>query len=167
MNGIWNFFILGVLTIGAFSCTPNQDKIVFINMETVFNRFELKKELSSKFDNEISMRKTTIDSIEYGIKLLKSNFKGSEEDFYVKFNDKIDGYQYLKKRYEDEAIELTKSYDEQIWKRIDQYIEEYGKENNIDLVLGKTASGNLLYGKNAIDRTEEVITFMNKHYKGE
>jgi outer membrane protein len=47
-----------------------------------------------------------------------------------------------------------------------QYINDYGKKNNYDLILGADGSGTLMYSKAKYDISEEIIIFINNKYKG-
>ncbi len=49
-------------------------------------------------------------------------------------------------------------------KQINEFIEDYGKEHGYTLILGITESGNILYGDQPHDVTEEILTALNKHY---
>ncbi len=42
--------------------------------------------------------------------------------------------------------------------------QEYGKEHGFDLILATTQSGNILYGAEAIDLTNELLVVINKRY---
>jgi outer membrane protein len=44
-------------------------------------------------------------------------------------------------------------------------VEEYGKENGYDLILGTTTSGNILYGTEKKDITEQVLNALNNAYE--
>jgi len=50
---------------------------------------------------------------------------------------------------------------------IQQYahLEQYGKDNGYDLLLGTTDGGNVLYGTPALDITQEVLDALNETYQ--
>lgn len=64
-------------------------------------------------------------------------------------------------RQEDDKITQA------VLNQINSFVEEYGKEHGYDIILGTTNSGSLLYGKETIDITEEVLAALNRNYKGE
>ena len=49
--------------------------------------------------------------------------------------------------------------------QIDAFIKIYAKENGFDLIVGTTSSGNVLYGADGIDVTEELLKALNEQYK--
>ena len=67
----------------------------------------------------------------------------------------------------DKAKEEDDKITQAVLNQVNSFVEEYGKENGYDVILGTTVSGNLLYGKKAMDITDEVLLALNKQYKGE
>lgn len=53
-----------------------------------------------------------------------------------------------------------------ILNQINSFIEEYGKKNNYDILLGTTVSGSLLYGRKGIDVTQDLLEKLNENYNG-
>ncbi len=50
--------------------------------------------------------------------------------------------------------------------QINDFVQEYGRREGYDLVLGTSNSGNVLYGVDAIDITDEVLKELNRVYTG-
>jgi outer membrane protein len=50
--------------------------------------------------------------------------------------------------------------------QINSFVEEYAEENDMDIVLGTTMAGSLLYGKKAMDITDPLLEALNDKYKG-
>ena len=67
--------------------------------------------------------------------------------------------QELKQQYMDEAIQ-------QVWGRLNDYIQLYGEENEFMLILGAQGNGNVMYAQETINITEEVLKFANSKYQG-
>ena len=47
-----------------------------------------------------------------------------------------------------------------------QYIKDYGIQNNYILIFGVSGQGNIMYANDGLDATEEVIEYVNKRYQG-
>jgi outer membrane protein len=78
------------------------------------------------------------------------------QNYYLQQKELFDGY----------SQELTMKYDEQILEQLSQYIKDYGFNNDYDYVFGATGDGNILYGAEPADITEEVIEYINASYQG-
>jgi len=56
---------------------------------------------------------------------------------------------------------------EGVLNQVNAFVEEYGKRKGYSIILGTTASGNILYGDEKMDITNEVLEELNKTYTGE
>lgn len=63
-------------------------------------------------------------------------------------------------------ISLTEDYNAQIWTQLNQYIKEFGKSKDLDLMLGANGNGSILYANEAYDLTEECILYVNNKFSG-
>jgi outer membrane protein len=53
---------------------------------------------------------------------------------------------------------------EGVLNQVNSFIEEYSKNKGYDLVIGTTTSGNLLYAREYMDITDEVLKALNENY---
>lgn len=67
----------------------------------------------------------------------------------------------LQRKAQEEDRKLT----EQVLKKVNAYLERYGKKSPYDLILGANPSGNILYGREAVDITDDVLEGLNAEYK--
>lgn len=56
---------------------------------------------------------------------------------------------------------------QQVWNRINDYMQLYGKQNNFAIVLGTQGNGNIMYGNKEYNITDAFIEYANKKYEGE
>ena len=47
-----------------------------------------------------------------------------------------------------------------------QYIVEFGKQNDYDLILGADGNGTVMYAKEMLDISKNVTVYINNKYKG-
>jgi outer membrane protein len=71
-------------------------------------------------------------------------------------------------RYQAATSQKAQEEDEKLTQgtllQINSFIGEYARRNGYDVVLGATASGNLLYTSSALDVTEDLLKELNAHY---
>lgn len=70
-------------------------------------------------------------------------------------------FQY-KKSIESKAEEEDRNMTEKVLNEINEFVELYGKSNGYDLIFGTTLSGNILYGDQVIDITDELLIKINQ-----
>ena len=49
--------------------------------------------------------------------------------------------------------------------RINAVAQNYGEEHGFDIILGSSGDGNILYGRETIDITDEVMEALNREYQ--
>ena len=75
-----------------------------------------------------------------------------------------DNLQQYSKRIEQLMQGEDAQMTEEVLGQINGFVETYGRENGYDLILGTTQTGNLLYGREALDITEELLEALNRDY---
>jgi outer membrane protein len=161
-----------LLAIGLLFCVLyvnfTKPKIGYVVIQEVFNDFELKKELQKKLENVKNYRQKIVDSLRIDLTILSKKVQTNsatpiEKDLFER--KKIEYNQKLQIFEEDNGI-LTKQYDQEIITQLNQYIKDYGKKNNFDMIQGNNSDGSLMYGKEEFNLTKEVSVFINEKYKG-
>jgi len=66
---------------------------------------------------------------------------------------------------EDNALMVQRSK-EQIATQLNQYLEDFTKEQGYDYIFGATGAGSLMGAKEAYNVTDEVLRYANERYKG-
>ena len=151
---------LGVLTFSFFTSTK---KIVYINTTDVFNAFKMTKELDKEVKVLEENRKSKMDSLTGEMKRIQAGvIKVTENEFLLARKN------YLEKQnlYTGEVTRVRQGSMEKIWKQINQYVTDFGKEKNLDIILGANGGGSLMYAKEKIDITNDIITYINEKYSG-
>ena len=152
------------------SCGREETRVAFIQNYKLYSEFELAKELDAELKQFSNVRNRELDSLNLVFENKTELFKQMDEipmTDYQAFNDLRNVIMYRKKAFENELMEKGREYDEQIWERINSYVEDYALENDYDLILGASGDGNLMFAKDTLDLTDELIAYCNHAYKGE
>lgn len=137
----------------------SEHKIVHIDNAKVFSEFSFSKDISKIGLEKITPQKRIVDSI-YNLLQTKDGKQktNSIQKEFIAQNEKLSQL----------GEEINNQTNFQIWSRINQYVTEYGKLNNYELILGATGNGNIMYAENSIDITDDFIIYANSKYeKGE
>ena len=62
--------------------------------------------------------------------------------------------------------EFKQEINRKAWERLNNYLEEFGKQQNVHLIFGIQGSGNIMYADESFDLTAEAIEFSNAKYEG-
>jgi outer membrane protein len=171
--------VLGLFAVTSVSLTiyqMNRDqKFVIVDLAQLYNEFEMKKQLEGQMTNVVDVRQKTLDSLELSLNILSRTIQGMDADankeaYEAKANEfEVRRQQYLSQQnaiaQDNEAMQSQ--YNEQIWKQLNQYVEDYGKANAIECIIGGDGSGNVMYSEDGLDLTDELVVYCNERYQGE
>ena len=155
---------IALITIGNTAaivfCYKQSKRTVVIDVIKVFNEFKLKKDLESRVAVKLNDFSAGIDSLKAVYSALEKNKAGSETLHAVAAN--IDT---LQSRAQRAYVISDKNINEQVWVRLNTLLNEYGAKNDYQLVIGANGMGTVLYNEKDIDKTEELIKFVNERYE--
>lgn len=169
---ISGFVVLLAISIFLYLSKAEKSEVAtvaFVDVNQVFEKFQLKQELQKKFEKETTTQKIYLDSLMFDLQRLKNKLdteKKTKEEDIIMFNKMQQVYVEQKRNFEEYAVESTQKYDAQIIEQMTQYIKDYGLSRNYDFIFGKNEAGNVIYGSEPKDITEEVITYINEKYQG-
>jgi outer membrane protein len=148
-----------VAVVFTFYTNTKVERVVVVDVIRVFDEFKLKKDLEKRVEAPLSALSGQIDS-------LKALFEQAQQR-----NDEkaVQGYGqdlYQLQQQAQNAYELSnKNINEQVWKRLNPLIDEFGKVNNYKVIIGANGMGSVLYNDKAIDRTDALIKYVNSKYE--
>jgi len=154
---------LGIMLFLAFYITSLSERkeYVYIDNIKLFNGFNMSKDMSLIHTRKIKGQEKKLDSL---YQLYQIDIK-TKDDNKIKLSQ-----QKLQK--EDEALGAMKQHfskvvSQQIWDRLNTYINEFGKSQEYKIVLGTQGGGNVMFADDSVDVTAEVLKYANAKYEGE
>jgi len=154
---------LGLLLFLAFYVTSESEKneVVYIDNIKLFNGFNMAKDMSAIHTKKIKGQEKKLDSL---YQLFQIEIISKDENKIRVSQQKV--------QKADKALSAMKDYfskevSQQIWDRLNGYINEYGKAQQCKIILGTQGGGNVMYGDELADLTEEILGYANAKYEGE
>lgn len=147
----------------------HKTRIAYVDNLKIFNDFNMTKELTKQNEEKYKSQIATFDSLVNAIKSLETDLQKLKT---IPNKRKME-YAKLQKIVveKDKELKQIQAYVQgeistKTWKRINEYIKSYGEKFNLDLILGAQGQGNIMYGKDNVDITEEFIKYANHKYEG-
>ena len=151
--------LLTITTLINVLFVSKKDKTGYILLNDVFEKFEMSKEYSSKIESIENKRMAILDSLK--LEVVKAE-KISPKD--LEYSQQL--YFYKKQEFEKSNEQVRTQLNEQIWTQLNQYVNDYGKENGYSYIYGANGDGSIMYVNEKLNLTSELITFVNRKYKG-
>jgi len=123
----------------------------------------LTKEMDKRYMKLANKNQITIDSLERGLLTLKNNRSNLNASV---FSARVNQILAMQNKIKENNNQIREELESQIWKQLNEYIDQYGAYKQLDIVMGNIGNGSLLYNRRELDVTEEMIVFVNKKYKG-
>lgn len=163
------FALLGLLFWLVIGRETVNAKYAYVDVPRVFDEFLMKKELQKKYNNQMAGRKALVDSLGFQLQKtaieLENNPTPSPKEL-ESFASRRAQYMELVKKFDEEDHQLNSEYDAQIFKQMNQYIRDFGEEKGYTMLFGSMGNGNIMYAEETVDKTDEVIHFLNEKYQG-
>lgn len=159
-----NSVILILLACMFAGCTENKDnKIGYVLNTELFEGYNGTKDKRKILTKSEERLKFNLDSLAAEIQVLQ---KAKDESSKKKGEWMSVRYQQLSREYSEKFDEEQQQYTEELWKQINQYVGEYGKANDYDMIYGASGNGAIMYADSSFNVTKEVLEFINQKYEG-
>lgn len=159
-----------VNSIFLFKLSGKKNKIAFVKSSVMLDEYDGMKEAKKVYKLKVDKWAQQIDSLEQiynsekeKLQYLTNIQRNAEERRLASLYNK---FMQIKSSIETKAKQEDEEMTNSVLKQVNSYIEKYSEENGYDIVIGTTATGNLLYGTDEIDITEDLIRGLNVNYKG-
>lgn len=172
---IW-VLLISSLSLGVFSFFRKdstqeviKNKTGYVDLTTVFQGFEMKKEMQTKLEKDLRLKQVVLDSLMFQLQTLNNELKSKEspkEKELLKFEELRTQYLHQKETFTTYSQEQTEKYDDQVLSQLTQYIKDYGVEHHYEFLFGATGDGSILYATENKDVTIEVTKYINASYQG-
>ena len=136
-----------------------QRKIAVVDTVKLFDGYDMKKDLERMAREKLQGEGQQLDSISNELQRARAsnnNTEGLERLTYV--------YNQFRAKLEDDYKQSNHDINEQVWKRLNPLLDEYGKNKKLHLIVGANGMGTVLYNDESLEQTAEVIKFVNKRY---
>ena len=162
--------IILLVVSASFILEGQKDKVRDVDLETLYDSFSYKQELEAIMINKQQEHTWVIDSLELELKQISFRLNSEKDPTEMdlqSFESKSKYYYELKQHFEQLDASLAEKYTTQIWTQLNQYVQDYGEDHDLDYILGADNTGHLMYARKAMDITNELIVYVNRRYNGE
>jgi Skp family chaperone for outer membrane proteins len=157
--------VLGVVACFGFNYLTVEG-VAYVNLHEVFDQFEMKKELQKDFDTRVSAEQKIIDESRMAVATLKLRWESDRQNMalYDSLTTFWQMSELQEKERENSIALMTEEFDAQIHDQMQQYLDDFGKNKKVKILLGVMDNGTILHSANGVDLTKEAIEYVNEKY---
>ena len=149
-------------------------RIAYVNSDTLlanYRFFQTKREelekkaedLQKEYENRARGLQNEISTFQQNAGGMTMNqARAVEEDLRKKQQNLMQYQQNLS----SQLLEEESKVNDELYEKVSDYLEDYGKNRDFKLVLTYTKNSGVLYADDSLDITSEVITGLNEAYEG-
>jgi outer membrane protein len=166
--------VLNVIALALIYFKDNAQRIAYVNSGTLVNNYKGMVSAKKDFQQKLQAWKANIDTLgnevqqrifeleKNGSKMTVKEKKLSQELIRTKQDQFAQYQQAINAQAKDEEAKLTNA----VIAEINSYLKKYGESKGYSIVMAATEYGNIAYGDENLDITDEVLTGLNNEYKG-
>jgi outer membrane protein len=168
-------FLLTTVSLSLnFYLYATKSNIVYVRSHDLIDRYEGTRDAQAAFEKKKSVMIANVDSLTVLFERAKIDYLGKAQSMSASQRSKRETelaqqqsqiYQYsaaIDEKIKEEDDKMMSG----IFNQINSFVKGYAEEKNMDIILGTTLSGSLLYGEESMDITEQLLLELNKTYKG-
>ncbi|MFM7023770.1 MAG: OmpH family outer membrane protein [Flavobacteriales bacterium] len=165
--------VLGLVVVAVAAMYLNQPKVAYVHVEKILDNFKGTKDGVEEFQKKDLQRKLSLDSLQKlvieGDKQLKDPAtklsKTEKENLLISIRFNAQKLNELQKTLSEESAAEEEKISQAVLTQIQQYIEDYAKENNYSMIFGTEGEGNILYAEEGIDISDAIVEGLNSKYQ--
>jgi outer membrane protein len=166
--------VLLILGIGAFvSC--KQEKTAYVDNLVLMQEYKGMSDLEAEYTKKSDDVNQTLDSIAKAFQTEVQEYQKAMENMSMSERQKREEELMAKQNQlrqqerivSSELQRMTAQATDSLVKEVKGLVADYGKEHGYTYIFGSTDYANILYAKEGLDITQEVLKALNADYKGE
>lgn len=169
-QGLFNTLVVGILAAGTFALySTRPPKLAYVESARVLEGYKIMRDAKGAYQKQIITWQANLDTLKHTVQgeidaynqqraTLPASERHQQEERLAERQRQYLGY---KKALADKAAEEEARLTGQAVLQADSLMRIYGKAHGYDIVFAATESGTIVYGREGIDITNDVIKALN------
>jgi len=165
--------LLLVVLIAAGLTSCNEQKTAYVDTTRLVQEYSEMQEIEAEFTTKSDRVKSELDSVARGFQMevqeYQTNMNGmttaQRQETEERLMRKQQSIQQQQQQMGNQLRQESDKVIDSIVEKVKEYVREYGKENGYTYIFGSNESANIMYAKDGLDITEEVLENLNASYK--
>lgn len=166
--------LIVMIGINIYHVWYGQKRIVYVRSYDLIEKYQGTIEARKEFAKRQTQMQSNVDSLRLDFERsrneyirvapgLSASVRGEREKMLTQQQQQFLQYQQaIDEKIQEEDSKMM----QEVLNQVNSFIEGYALQNDYDLILGTTMSGNVLFGDKTLDITDALLVKLNEHYKG-
>ncbi|MDW3196102.1 MAG: OmpH family outer membrane protein [Cytophagales bacterium] len=166
---VLNFMVIAIVVGWIAYSHATRSKIAFVDSNRLIENYNGMKFAREAFQQKTLQWQANIDTLTAEFKRAVDDFEGSKAQLTAKEAELskqlietkrkqlVDYQQAIQQQSQQEDLQMT----QKVLAEVNGLINEYAEQQGYDMVLGASGNGNIVYAKEYMDITNDVIGILN------
>lgn len=150
-------------------------KIAYVQSSYLLSNYQGFKDASTNYQQKSMQWQANIDTLASELNSIQAKYQqevkglsAREKELSIELiKTKKQQLQQYQQGIQQKAAQEDQAMTSGVVQEVNAFLKEYGEKRNYQIIFGATDMGNIVYAREAIDLTEEVLVAINKRYQGE
>ena len=165
--------LIMVVLVAAGLTSCNEQKTAYVDTTKLIQEYKEMKDVEQEFTSKSDKVKVQLDSLaqsfqkevqvyQEGMASMSTAQRQETEDQLMRKQQTIQQQQQMMGNQLREESDVVI---DSIVNKVKEYVKDYGKKNNYTYIFGSNESANIMYAKEGLDITEEILEKLNADIK--
>ena len=171
-----NLILTGVLLVGLLVVLgitlDSRSRVAYVKVGELLDKYQGMVDARAEYKQKEQVWMANVDTLGQELEQMIKDYEKKRAGYSARerglteqlIETKQQEFLRFRDAMQQKAREEDQKMTEGVVNKVNAYLKEYGEDSGYDLILGATAGGNILYGIEAIDLTEEVLKGLNESY---
>lgn len=158
----------------GWNCLKKTPKVAYAETNVILSEFSEAIQARKKFEESQGEwdknLKTLNDSLVAAMESMKGRYDAASKEEQRKMQAELQQRNEELQRYTNAVKKLAQDREKELMepviKKVNSFMDLWGKEHGYDLILGTMTGGNILQAKAQLNMTPLIIKDLNFHYRG-
>lgn len=158
--------VAAVVTL-FFLYTGKEASYAYVDSQKIIASYKGMEEAVKEYQAKVKAWTANVDTLRSELEKLRQSVRDAKGGGRVLVENTIRDRQFQLENYEvairNKIYEEDKALTNVVMDKVNDYLKRYGEKMNYSIILG-SQNGNIVYGKEGLDITDEVIKGLNEEY---
>jgi len=167
------FSTIALATVLVVVVTNGDNPIAVVRSPELIQGFKAMKDAQARYGDKQKAWQANLETLEEDLQSAMNEYRAQyarlSNDEVQKRREQLEqkrsNYEEYSRALQEKAAEEENTMMQGVLNQINSFVMDYGEEHGYEVILGTTSAGSVLYGRETVDITDEILKALNAAYE--